>query len=188
MKNPMQRVVSRARGSITNNISNVYVRLHAQYCVCEPELPTSVHPLELILVQPHTGAVSPHPIFTLRSKWLSFRVCNSYSKSHEYNLGKFPNVKPWALCFLLGTQKKAATGLWLSTGRNVCMAPRSGVHPTPCTDVCIFFQVTETACAEGINLPRSACTAAAIWAIASSAKAKWSQCWVFCYVDWIEFD
>lgn len=160
--------------------------MHSTACVSLNFLQVSVHPPELMLVQPHTGAVSPHPIFTLRIKWLSFRACNSYSKSHEHKLGKFPNVKPWAVCFLLGTQKKAATGLWLSTGRNACMAPRSGVHPTPCTDVCIFFQVT--VCAEGINLPRSACTAAVIWAIASWTKAKWSQYWVFCYVDWIELD
>lgn len=55
----MQRAVSRARGFIKSNISSVYLRLHAQYCVCEPELSASVHPPELMLVQPHTGAKKP---------------------------------------------------------------------------------------------------------------------------------
>lgn len=99
---------------------------------------------------------------------------------------KFPNVKLWAVCFLLGTQQKAAEGLLLSFGENTWMVPDPGALPKQgLYVVSIFSQVViklETACTGGISFPSRVCKAAVIWALSSETNAKWSKCWDFYFV------
>lgn len=153
----------------------------------EPEFSTSIFPLELMLVQPHTGTVSPQPTFTLCIKWHSFRECNSYSKSHEHNT---QNSQRWncELCVSSSAPSRklpkgfccplVETLVWYQ----IQLLFQNNAFMLLASSLKLLLNLRLLVWEEKVSL--IVWKAPVIWAITSWIKAKWSQCWDF-YVVWI---